>query len=208
MREPVHPRHDDRVDAVTDCPLKPVLGARLAHRDGRHTVKRVRLDVVTHTVRRHVAGEYDDRTLAVGTYRQCHIAEAAVVCFEQRVKHVLDRLRCLGELIEHDDYGLTRLQLKRSVGEILGHPRLAVHARHGNVAKVLLRTVEVGICVAVAEVGLERRHDARLADARLPAQEEPIAGAGLDEGGRFLEGHGEAEVECSHCVCSLVANCG
>ena len=66
------------------------------------------------------------------------------------MEHILDRRRSLGKFVKHDDCWLAMLQLQRSVGEILGHSRLAVDAWHGDVAQVLLRTVEVGIDVAIA----------------------------------------------------------
>ena len=208
VRELIDPRHHDRVDVMVDCPRQPLLTGRLAHRNCGYAVNGMCLDVVAHTVRCHVAGQEHDAAFGQG-----HVTQARVARFEQRMQHVLHRLRCLGELIEHDDDGLARLQLKRSVGEILGHPRLAVHARHGDVAKVLLRTVEVGIGVGVTEVLLERTHDRGLADARLTTQEEPIALAGADQGRGFVEGHSGAEVYSGHwyaprLITQVMVGCG
>ena len=59
------------------------------------------------------------------------------------MQHVLNWLRTLGVLVEHDDCWLAGLQFEASVRVVLSGTGLVIHDRHGNVAQVHVRHVDV-----------------------------------------------------------------
>ena len=103
------------------------------------------LEVVAHPVSQQVTRKEHDGLLVDG-----HIAQARVSHLKQRVKHILDRLCTLGELVKHDDNRLAFVQSEAGVGIIARHLIVMVNHWHGNVAQVHVRHIHIG-CVVVGQ---------------------------------------------------------
>ena len=103
------------------------------------------LQVIPHSISRQVASQEHHRPVV-----QRYIAQARVGLLKAWVQHVLHRVSAFAELVEHHHQWFAVVNLEAGVGVVLRCARLVVDDRHGHVAQVHIRYVNIRMVVSKA----------------------------------------------------------
>ena len=191
MRETTHPRTHFRLNALRHCPRQPLIGIGFLDSHGNQSVATVRLERITHAVCSQIARQENDGLLV-----QWDVTQPWICLLKHRVQHILDRLCAFRELVQHDDQRLAVVNLEPCVRIVAGCLGIVVNHRHRNVAQVHVRHVNVRMIEPKLVSNVFQQ--TRLADPRLPLQQEPQGWVGADKNTRLLQSHCLTEIDFSH----------